>query len=118
MSTQTRRVKSSLSPLTLNPSIKQQIVEKLMHLKPEKIILFGSYAYGTPNEDSDLDICVVKNYTKKYKEKLQIRELLNDIDMPMDILNPKVDEFEFYKNEINSVYYDIDKQGELLWSNS
>jgi predicted nucleotidyltransferase len=109
----TCKEKSSLSPL-----IKKQIVEKLMPLHPEKIILFGSYAYGTPNENSDLDICVVKNYTNKYKEKLQMRELLNSIDMPMDILNPKVDEFEFYKNEINSVYYDIDKQGELLWDNS
>src|SRR4051812_20581320 len=26
---------------------------------PEKIILFGSYAYGTPHEDSDVDILVV-----------------------------------------------------------
>jgi predicted nucleotidyltransferase len=26
---------------------------------PEKIILFGSYAYGTPNPDSDLDLLVV-----------------------------------------------------------
>ena len=27
--------------------------------QPEKIILFGSYAYGTPHEDSDVDILVV-----------------------------------------------------------
>lgn len=26
---------------------------------PDKIILFGSYAYGTPHEDSDVDILVV-----------------------------------------------------------
>ena len=26
---------------------------------PLKIILFGSYAYGTPTEDSDVDLCVV-----------------------------------------------------------
>ncbi len=113
MIAKTKEKKSSLSPL-----IKKQIVQSLMPLNPEKIILFGSYAYGVPNEDSDLDICVVKNYTNKYEEKLQMRELLNIIDMPMDILNPKVDEFEFYKNEINSVYYDVDKQGELLWDNS
>ena len=35
----------------LNP----QIVKALMPLKPDKIILFGSYAYGTPTEDSDID---------------------------------------------------------------
>lgn len=96
--------------------IKLQIVEALIPLNPEKIILFGSYAYGIPTEDSDLDICVVeKNYKNKWKEKAKIRELLEIIDMPIDILNPRLDEFEFYKNEINSVYYDADKQGILLW---
>ncbi len=29
---------------------------------PERIILFGSYAYGTPNEDSDVDLLVVMPY--------------------------------------------------------
>ena len=28
---------------------------------PDKIILFGSYAYGTPNENSDADFLVIKN---------------------------------------------------------
>lgn len=25
----------------------------------QKIILFGSHAYGTPNEDSEFDLCIV-----------------------------------------------------------
>ena len=28
---------------------------------PDKIILFGSYAYGNPNEKSDIDLLVIKN---------------------------------------------------------
>lgn len=96
--------------------LKEQIVDALLPLNPVKIILFGSYAYGTPNEDSDIDICVVeKDYENRWEEKAKIRDLLNAIKMPIDILNPKVDEFEFYKNEINSVYYDADKKGICLW---
>jgi len=96
--------------------IKLQIVKALMPLRPEKIILFGSFAYGNPTEDSDIDICIVeKDYTDKWEEKTKIRKLLSNIHVPMDILNPKLDEFEFYKKEINSVYYDADKQGILLW---
>lgn len=96
--------------------IKPQIIKALMPLKPDKIILFGSYAYGTPNEDSDIDICVVeKNYDNKWEEKIKIRKLLRDIRISKDILNPTIEEFEFYKNEINSVYYDADKQGIVLW---
>jgi len=99
--------------------LKVDIVEKLTILNPEKIILFGSYAYGNPTEDSDIDICIIKkDYTNKWNEKLKIRKLLSMIKLPIDILNPKLDEYEFYSNEINSVYYDIDKKGIVLWQNS
>ena len=98
--------------------IKKEIVERLKALNPEKIILFGSYAYGIPTEDSDLDICVVeKDYKNKWEEKKKIRQALKDINLPKDILNPKLEEYEFYKNEINSVYYDADKKGIVLWEN-
>jgi len=41
--------------------LKHEIVERLKPLDPDKIILFGSYAYGTPNEDSDIDLFLVKD---------------------------------------------------------
>ena len=40
------------------PKIKDMILETLGETC-EKIILFGSYAYGTPREESDIDIYVV-----------------------------------------------------------
>jgi len=99
--------------------LKKEIVEKLKPLNPEKIILFGSYAYGNPTKDSDLDICVVeKNYKNRFQEKQKIRELLKDIDLPKDILNPTLEEYEFYKNEFGSVYKDIEEKGVVLWKNS
>ncbi len=97
--------------------LKPKIIEALKPLKPHKIILFGSYAYGEPNEDSDLDICVVqKDYKNKWEEKLKIDKLLEDIRIGKDILNPKLDEYEFYKNEYGSVYKDIEDKGLVLWS--
>ena len=95
---------------------KKKIVEALKPLNPEKIILFGSYAYGNPTQDSDLDICVVeKNYESKVEDAFKIRNLLNDIRMSIDILNPTLNEYNFYINEINSVYYDIETKGDVLW---
>jgi uncharacterized protein len=39
----------------------QAIVRRIMDgYQPDRIILFGSYAYGTPTEDSDLDLLVIK----------------------------------------------------------
>lgn len=96
--------------------VKSQIIKALMPQNPEKIILFGSYAYGNPTEDSDLDICIVeKEYDNKWNEK-KIRDLLDNIKMPIDILNPKMDEYNFYKNEYGSVYKDIEEKGLTLWS--
>ncbi len=97
--------------------IKLKIIERLMPLHPEKIILFGSFAYGNPTVESDLDICVVeREYESRWEEKAKIRELLKDIKIPKDILVPHLEEYEFYKNEYGSVYKDIEDRGVVLWS--
>ncbi|HEX9386043.1 MAG TPA: nucleotidyltransferase domain-containing protein, partial [Anaerolineales bacterium] len=49
---------------TLPKAIKRIVSE----LKPEKIILFGSYAYGHPTPDSDVDLFVVIETNGKNKE--------------------------------------------------
>ncbi len=39
-----------------------EVVEKIKeNYKPQKIILFGSYAYGKPTKDSDIDLFIIKN---------------------------------------------------------
>ena len=39
----------------------QAVVRRIVEgYAPDRIILFGSYAYGVPNEDSDLDLLVIK----------------------------------------------------------
>lgn len=97
--------------------LKLDIVNSLKPMNPNKIILFGSYAYGRPTEDSDLDICVVENgYTDKWKDKQSIRALLAHIKISKDILNPRLNEYEFYKKECGSVYKDIAEKGIVLWS--
>ena len=41
--------------------IKFEIIERLKPLNPNKIILFGSYAYGTPTKESDIDLFLLKD---------------------------------------------------------
>lgn len=94
------------------------IVNRLKPLNPTRIILFGSYAYGEPSFDSDLDICVVKKQvSSKIKEKKEIRERLKDITVAKDILIPTEDEYEFYRTQYGSVFMDIDLKGRVLWQN-
>jgi len=93
------------------------IVERLKPLNPLKIILFGSYGYGTPNADSDLDICIVKKEIKsKYQEQKKIRIRLKDLSISKDILVVGEEEYDFYKNEYGSVFMDIERKGKVLWT--
>lgn len=47
---------------------------------PEQVILFGSYAYGQPDEHSDVDLLVVKEiHGSALKEKLRIRKAWNSL---------------------------------------
>ncbi|MEG1637684.1 MAG: nucleotidyltransferase domain-containing protein, partial [Cellulosilyticaceae bacterium] len=48
-----------------------QVIKDVTHTN--KIYLFGSYAYGTPNEDSDIDLCVVTDDTEIRKIDLMKR---------------------------------------------
>jgi predicted nucleotidyltransferase len=68
------------------------IVDKIKQEKPEKIILFGSYAYGNPGKESDIDILVIKNIDEsKIRDfRIKLKTLLWDIitkeKIPVDIL--------------------------------
>ena len=100
-----------------NENLVKLIIERLKPLNPLKIILFGSYGYGTPNADSDLDICVVKKeITSKAQERSEIRTRLEDISIAKDILVVCEEEYDFYKKEYGSVYMDIERKGKVLWS--
>lgn len=91
--------------------LKPEIIEKLKPLNPDKIILFGSYAYGTPNEDSDIDLFLLKNdlklndsryYSREARKK--IRELASKYKIGFDIIAAPTE----YINQREDYFYKID----------
>jgi len=58
-----------------------EIVDRISKgYKPKKVILFGSYAYGEPTEDSDIDLLIIKNTDKKPIDRwIEVKRLLRDI---------------------------------------
>lgn len=57
-----------------------EIVEKLKkEYDPLKIILFGSYAYGNPTEDSDIDLFILKNtHESRVDRFVQVKRIVYD----------------------------------------
>ena len=81
------------------------IIDRLRLLNVYKVILFGSYAWGAPKKDSDIDLLVVTNddfMPQSYKEKsdlfLKVANCLEDIERktPIDLIvhsKPMFDRF-------------------------
>ena len=91
--------------------IESEIVERLAPLEPEKIILFGSYAYGSPTEDSDIDLFLVKDVETDVSRsfvlnaRMRLRDLIRKYHIGFDILSASQGFLEsredyFYKVDI------------------
>ena len=103
------------------------IVEELKKAEPEKIILFGSYAYGNPNNDSDLDILVISNddempnsFEEKNKIYQRIARLIDNFraKIPIDLIVHTKPMHQIF-NEKNSLFaQEINKMGITLYTKS
>src|SRR5205823_8306109 len=53
---------------------------------PDRIILFGSYAYGTPTPDSDVDLLVVMPTRNQLEQAVRIDEAIEERGFPLDLI--------------------------------
>lgn len=80
--TSSPRTPDGLIPASAIDALAREIAAQF---NPERIYLFGSYAYGTPTPDSDVDIMVVMNTDDMMHQAGEIRTAI-DVDYPSDIL--------------------------------
>src|SRR5438132_4545545 len=69
-------------PLAAIRRFARRIAEKF---DPEKIVLFGSFAYGTPHEWSDVDLLVVMPASNEINQSIRIT-LAFDREFPLDLI--------------------------------
>jgi len=96
--------------------VKLEIVERLKPLNPDKVILFGSYAYGTPNEDSDIDLFLIKDTNDtKYEARalLKLRDLMRKYKIGFDILSASNNMLKSRNDHFYRV--DILEKGKVLY---
>ena len=89
-------------------------------LQPEKIILFGSYAYGAPTPDSDVDLFIIKDGDKK-QNYIAASLLLYPREFPVDIIvrTPKEVSEALKGGKDNSFFIrEIIKKGMVLYDRS
>jgi len=118
-----RRVEWSLETMTsqtetLPAGLLEEIVRRLVEaLKPEQIILFGSYAYGEPNKDSDVDLLIIVSDSdeSRYRRSCQAYRALRGIMIPTDLLVLTRAEVEYKVNVLSSLISQAVRQGRVLY---
>ncbi len=84
----------------------KQLQTNLSKIDPYLVLLFGSYAYGTPDPDSDLDVFVVLNdqsmpitFKEKQELYLKVSSLTRPVakQIPIDLMVFTLPMFEQFK---------------------
>ena len=76
---------------TIRSMVKRTEIDSLcrqisVRFRPDRVVLFGSYAYGQPTSDSDVDVLVVMRHRgPSYRLAARIRNSI-DVDFPVDVL--------------------------------
>ncbi|MFQ5631503.1 MAG: nucleotidyltransferase domain-containing protein [bacterium] len=94
-----------------------EAVERLVEsADPLQIFLFGSYARGEAHKRSDLDFLVIKREVKnRRKEMVRLSDTLRSMRIPVDILVASEATFREWQDVVGTVFYEVKREGQLLW---
>lgn len=97
-----------------------RVVERLKtNYNPERIILFGSHAYGTPDRESDLDLLIIKDTPHPFRKRwVEVYEIVSDIVRGIDFSPFVVTPLEFEKRiKIGDQFFEqIIEKGKCLYA--
>ena len=82
---------------------------------PNKIILFGSYAYGKPSEDSDVDLLVIMSFKGRNPEKATEIWMATRPKFPIDIMVRKPEEIKKRLAMGDFFLREITEKGKILY---
>ncbi len=105
----------------ISEEIIQEVVKRLVDVyNPLEIYLFGSYAWGHPDEESDLDLLIVVSESdkKRYKRSLPASYALKDLMVAKDVIVLTKKEFEKYGGDISTLSYKIKQKGKKVYASA
>jgi len=116
---QSRNHHASLNAVkTIQPGLLENIIERLKaEFQPEEIYLFGSHAWGTPNEDSDVDLMVIlpQSDERPIRRDQRAQRCLGRLAVPADVLVRTRGEVNRYKHLRASLFHQVLNQGRKLY---
>lgn len=95
-----------------------QVIDNIKNkISVKKVILFGSYAYGMPRKDSDIDLCIITDDKRRKIEILwDIQELLyKTAKHAIDIFVCKPEEFLYRSDSVATIEKTISNKGVVIY---
>ena len=88
-----------------------------VEFQPEEIYLFGSHAWGTPTDDSDVDLMVIvpRSAERPIKRMQRAHRCLGDLDMSKDVFVQTRSEFDRYRHLRASIQHQISERGRKIY---
>ncbi|KKQ11333.1 MAG: Nucleotidyltransferase domain protein [candidate division TM6 bacterium GW2011_GWF2_36_6] len=85
---------------------------------PIAIYLFGSYAWGSPSEDSDLDLLIIvdKSDEKSFDRPRPGQRALFGLGISKDLIVYTKDEFDEYSRNVTTLCHKIKNDGKVLYA--
>ncbi len=101
----------------MTDTLLQSILDRIRNALPlEKVVLFGSYADGSENTDSDVDLLVVTNTDLNSSERFSLlSRALGDLPYAFDLIIKTPDEYNRTRNVVNHIVYFADKYGKVVY---
>src|SRR3989338_5614693 len=106
-------------PEATKTELKKIVRQVVDAYRPEKIILFGSYAYGRPDADSDLDLLIIKKTSERFIERwINVRQIVSDTkrSIPFEPIVLTPDEIKERLAIGDQFLEEIIKKGEVLYA--
>ncbi len=103
---------------TVNEDFLREITQRLVEMfHPEQVILFGSYAWGTPTADSDVDVMVIvpESDLSDYQRAVLGHRSLSGLGISKDVIVRTRAEFDALRDVRASLEYKIARQGRVLY---
>ena len=97
----------------------QEAIERLVLVyNPLEIYLFGPYAWGTPDEEDDVDLLVVvESSDKKPPQRTYVGfKVLFGLGIPPNVVVFTKQEFDRFASDVTSSTYEIKTKGKLLYA--
>jgi len=110
--------RSNITNVITQRQIEAYAMDVARQFRPLKIVLFGSYAYGNPNEDSDVDLMVVMPNdpagVRNTARAMAIREAIPK-SFPLDLLVRDPQDIDWRLKEGDCFLQEVFSKGRVLY---